>query len=165
MAIIQKKICLLGEFAVGKTSLIRRYVEDKFSDKYLSSIGVKVSRKNVELGDNTVKLLIWDLAGGEDYTQSSYLMGAAGALLVCDVTRADTLTAVVAYEQQLKAINPSATFVLVANKMDLLNDPQLANDALHNVLPATIPLYYTSAKTGQNVEQAFLALAQQLRNA
>ena len=92
MAIIQKKICLLGEFAVGKTSLIRRYVEDKFSDKYLSSIGVKVSRKNVELGDDTVKLLIWDLAGGEDYTQSSYLMGAAGALLVCDVTRADTLT-------------------------------------------------------------------------
>ncbi|MCA9999712.1 MAG: GTP-binding protein [Anaerolineales bacterium] len=162
MAIIQKKICLLGEFAVGKTSLIRRYVEDKFDDKYLSSIGVKVSRKNVALGDDTIKLLIWDLAGGEDYTQSSYLMGAAGALLVCDVTRADTLTAVIAYEKQLKAINPNATFVLVANKMDLLDNAQLSDEAIHHALPAAIPVYYTSAKTGHNVEQAFLSLAQQL---
>lgn len=163
MATIQKKVCLLGEFAVGKTSLIRRYVEDKFDDKYLSSIGVKVSRKNVALGDDTMKLLIWDLAGGEDYTQSSYLLGAAGALLVCDVTRPDTLTAVATYQNQLSTVNPNAAFVVVANKVDLTQNRQLSDDNLVQALPTpTTPLYYTSAKTGNNVELAFLALARQL---
>lgn len=163
MATIQKKVCLLGEFAVGKTSLIRRYVEDRFDDKYLSSIGVKVSRKNVALGEDTVKLLIWDLAGGEDYTQSSYLLGAAGALLVCDVTRKETLTAVTAYKNQLTALNPHAAFVVVANKIDLTQERKLSDDDLRQALPTpTTPLYATSAKTGNNVEMAFLALAHQL---
>ena len=95
MSAVQKKVCLLGDFAVGKTSLIRRYVEDRFDDKYLSTIGVKISRKIVQRPDYALTLLIWDLAGGDDINQLSrrYLLGAVGAILVCDLTRAISTTA------------------------------------------------------------------------
>ena len=93
MKIVQKKICMLGSFSVGKTSLVRQFVEGQFTDKYLSTIGVKVSRKTVERPQSQLKFLIWDLAGGDDFTQvgNNYLRGAKGALIVCDLTRAETL--------------------------------------------------------------------------
>ena len=90
---ISKKICLLGDFAVGKTSLVQRFVYALFDDKYISTIGVKVSRKTVVLPreDEVVELtlMLWDLAGSEEFgrVRASYLRGAVGAVLVCDVTR------------------------------------------------------------------------------
>ncbi|MEM7117645.1 MAG: Rab family GTPase [Chloroflexota bacterium] len=163
MSVIQKKVCFLGEFAVGKTSLIRRFVEGKFEEKYLSTIGVAVSRKSVQLDNHTVKLLIWDLAGGDDYSNSSYLLGAAGGLISCDLTRVDTLDALTAYHQQLRRVNPKAKVVLIANKVDLEAEraiPEADLTAVAEQLNA--PLFYTSAKTGQNVEEAFSSLAEQV---
>lgn len=95
MKVVQRKVCLLGDFAVGKTSLVRRFVDNRFDDKYLSSIGVKVSRKTLNRSDHTLNLLIWDLVGGNEFSRREigYLVGAAGALLVCDLTRLETVDA------------------------------------------------------------------------
>jgi small GTP-binding protein len=163
---IQKKICLLGEFAVGKTSLVERFVYNRFSDDYLSTIGVKISRKIINLDiDRDVNLLVWDLAGGENYTgvQASYVQGAAGALLVCDLTRANTLSSLRKYAQQLKNASPNAALSLIANKADLTEMREVSGadlEALAQELGA--PLLISSAKTGVGVEQAFQSLAEQI---
>ena len=91
---IKKKICLIGSFAVGKTSLTRRFVSNEFSDDYLTTLGVKIERRDVEYGrTKTVNLMIWDLAGRDEFAQvqKSYLVGAAGLLFVADGTRRETL--------------------------------------------------------------------------
>src|SRR3989304_6738157 len=120
MDLIQKKVCMLGDFAVGKRSLVRRFVEGRFDDKYLSSIGVKISRKTLVRGDHRLDLIIWDLAGCENFIhlQPAYLQGAAGALVVCDLTRRDTLQNLSDYCQQFLMINPSAAVVYLGNKGD-----------------------------------------------
>ena len=163
---IQKKVCMLGDFSVGKTSLIERFVYNRFDDAYLSTIGVKISRKSVELGENTMAhLLLWDLAGGDEFsgTQASYLRGAAGALLVCDLTRQETLAAIKEYAGQLQTIQPKAHVIIVANKADLTEQREISETDLRNL--ATIleaPLFITSAKTGEQVEEAFFTLAREL---
>jgi len=118
MRTIQKKVCLLGDFAVGKTSLVRQFIEGQFDDKYLSTIGVKISRKPMLRADHMLNLLIWDLAGGDDYSKmgSHYLRGAVGALIVCDLTRPDTLEALTTYTQQLRDINSETQIVFLGNK-------------------------------------------------
>jgi small GTP-binding protein len=160
MAVIQKKICLLGDFAVGKTSLIRRFVEGRFDDKYLSTIGVKISRKTIEHKNNTLNLLVWDLAGGEDFSKmgATYLRGAVGALIVCDLTRPDTLAAWVFYAKQMRAINPNALLVFAANKADLKDERRIEEADLIASSEALGGSYLlTSAKTGDGVEDAFNA--------
>jgi small GTP-binding protein len=163
---IQKKICMLGEFSVGKTSLVERFVYERFDDRYLSTIGVKISRKSVEVDKNTMAhLLLWDLAGGEEFsgTQTSYLRGAAGALLVCDLTRTDTLSAVAEYAQQLLAIQPKARMVIVANKSDLTASREIDPSDLEKLAEKLkAPLFITSAKTGDQVEEAFFTLAKEV---
>lgn len=168
MNVIQKKVCLLGDFAVGKTSLVRRFVEGRFDDSYLSTIGVKISRRRMVRDDHTLNLIVWDLAGGERFSrpESSYLRGAAGALLVCDLTRRETADTLARYVHDLEAISPGAAVVLVANKADLdaqreLSDATLA--ALADQFAA--PLLLTSAKSGRNVAEAFTLLADQLASA
>ena len=160
---VQKKICLLGDFSVGKTSLIERFVYNRFDDSYLSTIGVKISRKSMDIGNNTMAhLLLWDLAGGEEFsgTQASYLQGAAGALLVCDRTRKATLSAVEAYAVQLHAIQPKARIILIANKCDLTEQREVSETDLQKLgTKLGAPLFITSAKTGEQVEEAFFNLA------
>lgn len=165
MTSLSKKICLLGDFAVGKTSLVRRFVYNLFDDKYLSTIGVKVSRKVIVLpaGDNIVELtlMLWDLAGSEgfDAVRSSYLRGAAGAILVCDLTRAATLEAAATYLAELRQVNPAAEFVLAANKADLSEQHELTEAQVGQQAAALgIPYFITSARTGANVEMAFRCL-------
>jgi small GTP-binding protein len=170
MPVVQKKICTLGAFAVGKTSLVRRFVEGRFDDRYLSSIGVKISRKPVAVASTMVNLIVWDLAGSEDYNglQASYLQGAAGGIVLCDVTRADTLKSWEYYSRRLLEVNPKARIVLVANKIDMA-ESRVLNDALllhtsaccEGILKVP-PFYRASAKTGENVEQIFRTLAEQL---
>lgn len=165
--LLQKKICLLGDFSVGKTSLIERYVYDRFSGRYLSTIGVKISRKSIDISpDITVNMLIWDLAGSEEFSgvQASYLQGARGAILVCDLTRPETLTSLTKYHTQLNKINPNIPIVLLGNKIDLTDDlvltkAQLDEQAAHF---NTISVMMTSAKTGTGVEKSFSALAKHL---
>lgn len=159
---IQKKICLLGDFAVGKTSLVRRYVEGQFDDKYLSTIGVKISRRQITTDSYELNLIIWDLAGREEFAghDRNYLRGAAGALLVCDLTRPDTFELLAKYAQQLNEINPGAGLVVAANKSDLIDENTADRSALEAVCTRIKCQYLlTSAKTGANVENIMGVLA------
>lgn len=162
---LQRKVCLLGSFAVGKTSLARRFVEGVFDERYLSSIGVTLSRRTVVCADADVKLILWDLAGGDEFRHAnqSYLRGAAGALLVCDLTRPETLDGLDTYAQQLRALTPDAQLVLLANKVDLADERAVGTQAVATVA-ATLdaPYWLTSAKTGRYVADAFNALAERL---
>lgn len=160
MRTVQKKVCLLGDFAVGKTSLIRRYVEGRFDDKYLTTVGVVVSRKAIIRADLALHLLIWDLAGGRDFSQSNYLLGAAGALIACDLTRAATLAAFQEYAAQVRQVSPQVSIVLIANKSDLSEERAISDEQLSSVAQQlNLPVLLTSAKTGDNIESAFSTLA------
>ena len=176
MAQISKKVCLLGEFAVGKTSLVRRFVYDAFDDKYISTIGVKVSRKTVVVPHEDepidVNMMLWDLAGSEEFdrVRASYFRGASGAVLVCDVTRPETVERLLAYAQDLSEVCPAACFVLAGNKSDLVDEQRVALADLEGAAAAievemgcgSVPCYLTSALTGQEVEMLFRRLAAQV---
>jgi small GTP-binding protein len=165
MTIFQKKICLLGDFAVGKTSLVRRFVDERFDDRYLSTIGVKISRRSLRLAELDFNFLIWDLAGGDDYVnaQAGYLRGAAGALIVCDLTRSETLSVFHRYTEQMLAVNSGASFVFLANKVDLIDKRQISDIDLQTIRAEYhVPVLLTSAKTGENVSKAFAFLAEQI---
>jgi small GTP-binding protein len=168
---VSRKVCLLGDFAVGKTSLVRRYIYNLFDDRYLSTIGVKVSRKaiSVPCGNELLDLsmMIWDLAGSDEFShvRTSYLRGAAGAVLVCDLTRPQTLSSLRAYACDLLLANPNAKFVLAANKVDLAANAAPEAEVL---LPVQVdefaracdaPWTLTSARTGDEVETLFRRLA------
>ena len=165
--LIQKKVCLLGDFSVGKTSLTERFVYNRFSGRYLSTIGVKISRKSMPISANiNLNMLIWDLAGSEEFSgvQSVYLQGAQGAIFVCDLTRPETLSSLQKYHDQLENISPSIPIVLIGNKIDLkdkqiLTQAHLKKQALHF---NTVSVIMTSAKTGQDVQKAFEELAKHL---
>lgn len=163
--ILQKKICLLGDFAVGKTSLVRQFVEGRFDDKYHSTIGVKLSRKTVELDHLQMNLMIWDLVGGNEYlhTERSYLMGTAGALIVCDLTRESTLDAYARYTHQVRAVTPDAAIIYLANKSDLVNDQRITMAQLNQLCESLGGTFFlTSAKTGAGVLDAFTCVARQI---
>jgi small GTP-binding protein len=165
MVSLSAKICLLGDYAVGKTSLVRRFVYNMFEDKYLSTIGVKVSRKVVAVprGDDVVELvlMLWDLAGSEEFdsVRASYLRGAAGALVVADVTHPATLAAIPGYVAQVRGLNPSAAIVLAANKQDLVEQRAVSEEEVAQAAAGLRASYFpTSAKTGAGVEEAFRLL-------
>lgn len=172
MITLSKKVCLLGDFAVGKTSLVRRFVYDLFDDRYISTIGVKVSRKTVLVAreDEVVELhmLLWDLAGSDEFNvmRSSYLRGAAGVLLVGDLTRPDTFAGLPGYLDEVRRLNPAAAAVLAANKADRLDGNAGQDSVLQSAqaLAGTLqaPLYLTSALLGAEVETAFRHLARML---
>jgi len=168
---ISKKVCLLGDFAVGKTSLMRRFVYNLFDDRYLSTIGVKVSRKTLDVSRGgemlELNMMIWDLAGSDEFNQArkSYLRGAAGALLVCDVTRPQTLASLQTYANDLLQMKPDARFVVAANKCDLIAQAAPGEQCL---MPGQVeefagafsaPWTLTSARTGDEVETLFRYLA------
>ncbi len=165
---IKKKICLLGLFSVGKTSLVRRFVYDVFDDLYLSTLGVKVMQKHMpatEKEDGTLKqyqFMIWDIEGQEKFNDylENYFQGSAGAVLVADLTRKDSWDVLPKLMGQFAKINPEARFVLAANKADLLGERHRHfSEIAAFAKEFRIPHFLTSAKTGLNVEQVFLELA------
>ncbi len=169
--IIQKKICLLGMFGVGKTSLVRRFVYDRFDDAYLTTIGVKVSQKilpplkNPEGGLTQFNFLIWDIAGFDEAPQRTrnYFLGASGGLVVADLTRPQTIEALPSILKSFHSVVPEAKIVLLGNKTDLLPEIDEPAAPLNRFAEANgLPVLLTSAKTGQNVEEAFLKLARTL---
>lgn len=167
MQIIQKKICLLGDFAVGKTSLIRQFVEGRFSEKYQSTMGVKISRKTVVRPYGQLNLLVWDLAGGhglETIKRSSYLLGAAGALIVCDLTRPESLEGLERYAFYMQELDRDIPLALVANKVDLLGERMISDEDLRRAFKdiGNGQFLLASAKTGEQVEAAFTHLAEQI---
>jgi small GTP-binding protein len=163
---IQKKICLLGDFGVGKTSLVNRFVEGRFDDKYLSTVGVKISRKTLKRSYGEMSMLVWDLAGGNGFESisNSYMQGAAGALIICDLTRRDTLIACENYARQIRVINPGIQLIFVGNKADLTNERMVSVPDLLAALSVfgESTFFLTSAKTGEQVEEAFTHLADKI---
>lgn len=168
---VSKKVCLLGDFAVGKTSLVHRFVHNRFDDKYISTVGVKVSRKVVMVPHEDsasvikVSLLIWDLAGSEEFRtlQSNYLRGASGAILVCDLTRPTTLDSIPGYVECLQRIAGDVQLVVAANKADLVEQRSLAEESIAQMASTLNAAYYiTSAKEGNLVETLFRRVAKSL---
>jgi len=158
---IQKKICLLGGFGVGKTSLVSRYVHSIFSDKYLTTVGVKIDKKSVQVDGTDVDLMIWDIYGQDDYqkVRMSYLRGACGYLLVADGTRRSTLDTALALHDAAQGTVPNASFTLVVNKADLADQWEIADDLLDALVTRGWRVLKTSAKTGADVDEAFVTLA------
>ncbi|PHJ61198.1 small GTP-binding protein [Nostoc linckia z18] len=173
MSTISKKICLFGDFGVGKTSLIRQFVESKFSDEYLSTVGVKISRKMLNMSQKSVhnleelQLLIWDIEGSNKFkaVAKNYFQGSKGAVLVGDVTQPETLNHLREHIETFLAVNPQSYIVVALNKSDMIAAEylesirkmyQFSNEA--NILDT----YITSAKTGNNVNEIFQTLATHL---
>ncbi len=166
MKIIQYKICLLGDFAVGKTSLVRRFVTGRFDDRYLSTIGVKIARKSLEQEGTEYQLLLWDLAGGERFFQyqNSYLGGAAAAIIVLDLTRQATLAHLADYIEQVHSASPEAGILCVGNKLDLTAEREVSDAELQKVTELlSVPYMLASAKTGEQVEAIFQAMVGAIR--
>jgi small GTP-binding protein len=157
---------MLGDFAVGKTSLVRRYVEEKFADRYLSTIGVKISRRAIDFGGSLpLHLLVWDLAGSEEFAgvQSSYLQGANGGMLVCDLTREATFAGLEVYAGRIRKANPTAALIIVGNKVDLEDQREIPDAKLAELANSLDAFWFvTSAKTGDGVEDAFQRLGMQI---
>jgi small GTP-binding protein len=157
---IQKKICMVGAFAVGKTSLVARFVESIFSEKYHTTVGVKISKKALQVGDQEWHLILWDLAGEDEFLQirTSYLRGSAGYLLVVDGTRRATLDTAMSIQQRIVDTVGNIPFVVLFNKSDLTNEWEITNDAFTELSHKDWSWLKASAKTGEGVDEAFLTL-------
>ena len=158
---VSKKVILIGHFGVGKSSLVKRFVHQKFSDQYVTTIGVKIDKKVVQVNGFEVSMIIWDIAG-EDSQQkvpASYRLGAHGALYVFDMSRPSTYENLAQELSYLNEIIPGTPIQILANKVDLLSDAErtkaLSMLSDYNVFP-------TSAKTGEHVEKAFELLAKSM---
>jgi small GTP-binding protein len=161
---LQKKVCMLGAFGVGKTSLVRRYVQSIFSDNYLTTVGVKIEKKTLDVGGESLIMLLWDIAGEDEVApiRLSYLRGAAGYLLVADGTRSETLEVARSIQSRVEAEVGQVPFLLLLNKADLAESWDVSDDALAALESAGWSVIRTSAKNGLGVEEAFQELAQRL---
>jgi small GTP-binding protein len=160
-ATLQKKICMIGGFSVGKTSLVKRYVQSVFSETYLTTVGVKIDKKTVELPDRTVNLILWDLAGEDDIAslRMTYLRGAAGYVLVADGTRHATLDVALSLRQRIEATYGALPFALLLNKCDLKDEWSVDDAELDRLQQSGLWVRPSSARTGEGVEDAFKDLA------
>ena len=160
---IQKKICLLGASSVGKTSLVKQFVEGIFSEKYLTTIGVKIDKKTITFENEQVQFMLWDMEGNDTYNvfQERYLRGAAGYIIVVDQTRTTSFHEGIDIHTLARQVTDCPA-ILTINKNDL---PATWNiEAPENKVYKDLfdMQFSTSAKTGENVEDMFLALAKLL---
>ncbi len=158
---LEKKICMLGTLAVGKTSLVRRFIEGIYSEDYHTSIGVKVDKKLVrEAGQPEISLVLWDIYGEDrfQHVQPSYWRGMFGYLLVADGTRRNTLDEALALNQRVIDTGLKVPAVLLVNKSDLADQWEIGDDRLAQLTQSGWEIMRTSAKTGENVDAAFSRL-------
>ena len=161
---LQKKICMLGSFAVGKTSLVSRFVRSIYSEKYHTTVGVKIDKKQVQVDDKQVNLILWDLYGEDEFQKvhMSYLRGAAGYLLVVDGTRRETLDKAMVLRQRTEESVGNIPFVLVINKSDLKDEWEIDAATIKQLADSGLKIFESSAKSGLGVEEAFLSLARDI---
>ncbi len=159
------KICLLGEAKVGKTTLVYRFIENKFRTDFRSTLGVNLLKKTVKIGDSTVVTQIWDLGGQEPFKKlrKLYLEGAEGALLLFDVTNQQSFTKLGEWISSFREVHGDKPVILIGNKIDLkeniiIDQSQAERYASEN----NMSLVLTSAKTGQNVEKSFVDLLKRI---
>lgn len=160
-----KKVCLLGDFAVGKTSLVARAVRNTFSAAYLTTVGVKVDSKTLATASGELRLVLWDIAGANalDQMRANYLGGCQGLLLVADGTRGDSVdVALGLHEQAQRLLQRELPAVLLLNKRDLANEWDVPPPRIRE-LEARLPTFSTSALSGEGVEAGFDALAARLQ--
>jgi small GTP-binding protein len=159
---MQKKICLLGTFAVGKSSLTERFVKSVFSERYRTTVGVRIQKRTVEIdGGAAVDLIIWDLAGEDEFLslRTAYLRGSGGYVLVADGTRRETLNKVLEMKKRADSALGGVPFVLMVNKMDRRDDWAVTDADLDDLTRKGWPVFRTSAKTGEGVSDGFIRLA------
>lgn len=168
MTPVTSKICVVGDFAVGKTSVVERFVSNHFSDKYLSTVGVKIDTRDVEIDDLQVshKLVIWDVAGADQFGERefSYLRGASGFIFVADGTRALTLRSAENLRAQICERYDEAPAVVLVNKKDLVADYHLSEERREKLQTSFDSVYSTSAKTGEDVDDAMQRLSRLIIN-
>jgi len=155
-----KKICMLGSFAVGKTSLVNRFVSSIFNEKYHTTIGVKISKKIVDSESDQVQLMIWDIEGTDVFTslKTSYLKGSSGVVLVVDGTRHASFEEAIQIKTKINNVLGDVPIVCLINKCDLLNQWVFEDSDFESIKKENWNPFKTSAKTGDNVEQAFITL-------
>jgi small GTP-binding protein len=154
---IQLKLCMVGSFAVGKSSLVQRYVRSLFNDKYHTTVGVKVDKKDVLIGGATVRMLIWDLAGEDAFShlRTTFMRGAAGYLLVADGTRGQTLDVALDLNRRIEAALGPVPFALVFNKSDLSAAWEVSPARIESLERTGVKIFRCSAKSGDGVEDVF----------
>lgn len=155
---------MIGPSGVGKTSLVAKLVHSMFSDKYLTTVGVKIDKKSVTVDGTEMTLMIWDLAGDDDYQrlQTSYLRGTSGYLLVADGTRLITLDQVIEIQERVAAAVGAAPFLLALNKADLTTQWEITDERLADLKARGWHSFKTSAKEGAGVEEAFVELGRKM---
>ena len=169
---MKMKVCLVGEAAVGKTSLIRRFVLDDFDDKYIQTLGTKVSKKELTVaipdgsGNMKVDMTIWDIMGQKGFREllkEAYFYGAKGILAVCDVTRRRTLDDLDDWIEGVYSVTGRVPIEFLGNKVDLANEIQVREEEMVQAARAyDSSFHFTSAKSGVNVELAFQSLAERI---
>ena len=163
-AMIKKKICMVGLYGVGKTSLVKRFVDSIFDERYHTSVGVKIDKKEVPARGRTVSLAIWDIAGEDELAEFrvSNVRGASGYILVADGLRQSSLEKATDLHRRIVSLLGPLPFVLVVNKADLRQEWEIKADALAELRAGGWRTLETSAKTGDGVEQIFATLAEDM---
>jgi small GTP-binding protein len=164
MPAMQKKICMVGAFAVGKTSLVRRYVESIFDERYQTTVGVKIDKKTVQVDGQPLTLVLWDLAGEDGLAQlrASHVRGASGLILVVDGCRSATLQTAIDLEQRIRNETGPVPFVMALNKIDIASQWEITDRAIAPLLDRGWTCTQTSAKDSTGVEDMFDRLARKM---
>ncbi len=174
---LKSKVCLVGEAAVGKTSMVRRFVLDEFDDRYVTTLGAKVSKKEVavEIPEQGLRLqvdmTVWDIMGEKGFRellQDAYFTGARGIIAVCDLTRYSTLKELDDWVTSVFKVAGELPVVYAVNKLDLKDEVMILygeKEIVEHAKAFGAPWLYTSAKTGENVEAVFRALGEKIARA
>ncbi|MHA2406665.1 MAG: Rab family GTPase [Candidatus Hermodarchaeia archaeon] len=156
------KVCVVGDGAVGKTSLIIRYTEGHFRESYIMTVGTSFAVKELDFGDTLVRLQLWDLAGQPHFSsvRPVFYRGAAGIILVFDVTRRQTFEAIPGWYTEVSQVTGTVPTVLLANKVDLVDQRQTSTEeSMAYAQQLGWGYFETSAKEGHGVTDAFRQIA------
>ena len=160
MSVVQKKVCMLGAYSVGKTSLVSQYVNSIFSEKYTTTIGVKIDKKQLELNEKTLSMVLWDVYGEDNHQRvmPSYLRGLSGYIIVVDPTRPSTITGAISLQNMVETSIGEMPFVLALNKCDLKDEWVDSLSELEPLREKAVGVFETSAKLDTDVDALFETL-------